>query len=65
MATAEGRYVGRSSGVDPDRLAHAVHLRDVGGCTADQIVAKTCITPTGLYRHMLLRPAAALAAAGP
>lgn len=57
VATAKGRRVGRPSVVDPDKLAYAVHLRESGDTIA-QIVAKTGIARTSLYRHMPPRPAA-------
>jgi len=63
VATAKGRHVGRPSMVDPDRLAYAVHLRDIEGCTLAEIVTKTGIARTSLYRHMPPRPTTALTAA--
>lgn len=42
--------------VDADKLAYAVHLRDAGH-SIGEIVAKTGIARTSLYRH---RPAAQL-----
>lgn len=54
VATASGRRVGRPSVVDPDKLAYAVHLRDTGHTLA-QIVTKTGIAHTSLYRHMPAR----------
>jgi DNA invertase Pin-like site-specific DNA recombinase len=64
VAAAKGRHVGRPSVVDPDRLAYAVHLRDAGHTIAE-IVAKTGITRTTLYRHLPPRPAEPLTAADP
>ena len=64
VAAAQGRRVGRPSVVDPDKLAYAVHLREAGQTIA-QIVVKTGITRTTLYRHLPPRPPAALTAAGP
>lgn len=61
VATAKGRRVGRPSVVDPDKLAYAVHLRDAG-YTIAEIVAKTGIARTSLYRHLPPRPAAQLTA---
>ncbi len=55
VAAAKGRRVGRPSVVDPDKLACAVHLRDAGDTVAD-IVTKTGITRTSLYRHLPPRP---------
>jgi DNA invertase Pin-like site-specific DNA recombinase len=56
VATAKGRRVGRPLSVDPDRLAYAAHLR-AGGHTIAEIVAKTGIPRTSLYRHLPPRPA--------
>ena len=56
VATAKGRRIGRPSVVDADKLAYAVHLRETGHTMA-QIVAKTGITRTTLYRHLPPRPA--------
>ncbi|WP_198395043.1 recombinase family protein [Brevibacterium yomogidense] len=55
VATAKGRRVGRPSVVDPDKLAYAEHLRGLGHTMAE-IVAKTGITRTSLYRHLPPRP---------
>lgn len=55
VATAKGRRVGRPSVVDPDKLAYAMHLRDTGHTIAE-IVTKTGITRTTLYRHLPPRP---------
>ncbi|WP_426120703.1 recombinase family protein [Kocuria sp. LHG3120] len=56
VATAKGRRIGRPSVVDADKLAYAVHLRE-SGHTMAQIVAKTGITRTTLYRQLPPRPA--------
>lgn len=56
VATAKGRRVGRPSVVDPDKLAYAVHLRETGHTIAE-IVTKTGIARTTLYRHLPPRPA--------
>jgi DNA invertase Pin-like site-specific DNA recombinase len=64
VAAAKGRPVGRPSVVDADRLAYATHLRDAGHTIAE-IVAKTGITRTTLYRHLPPRPAEPLTAADP
>ena len=64
VATAKGRRIGRPSVVDADKLAYAVHLRDAGHTLAE-IVAKSGITRTTLYRHLPPRPAALLTAAAP
>ena len=55
VATAKGRRIGRPSVVDPDKLAYAAHLR-ASGHTVAEIVAKTGITRTTLYRHLPPRP---------
>jgi len=59
VATAKGRRVGRPTVVDPDKLAYAVHLRDAGH-SIGEIVAKSGIARTSLYRHLPPRPAAQL-----
>ncbi len=64
VATAKGRRIGRPSVVDPDKLAWAAHLRD-SGATITEIVAKTGITRTTLYRHLPPRPAELITASGP
>jgi DNA invertase Pin-like site-specific DNA recombinase len=64
VAAAKGRQVGRPSVVDADRLAYATHLRDAGHTIAE-IVAKTGITRTTLYRHLPPRSAVSLTAADP
>ncbi len=64
VAAAKGRPVGRPSVVDADRLAYATHLRD-DGHTIAEIVAKTGIPRTTLYRHLPPRPAVPLTAADP
>lgn len=61
VATAKGRRVGRPSVVDPDKLAYAMHLRDTGHTIAE-IVTKTDITRTTLYRHLPPRPTAPVTA---
>ncbi|WP_299039707.1 recombinase family protein [uncultured Pseudokineococcus sp.] len=55
VAAAKGRRIGRPTVVDPDKLAYAVHLRE-GGHTIADIVAKTGIARTSLYRHLPPRP---------
>jgi DNA-binding phage protein len=49
--------------VDPHKLNYAVHLREAGDTIAE-IVAKTGIARTTLYRHLPPRPATSLTAAG-
>lgn len=61
-ATAKGRRIGRPTVVDPDKLTYAAHLRDTGSTIAE-IVTKTGITRTSLYRHLPPRPAAQVTAA--
>jgi len=63
VATAKGRRVGRPVLVDPDKLAYAAHLREQGD-TIVQIVTKTGIARTSLYRHLPPRPAPAVTAGG-
>jgi DNA invertase Pin-like site-specific DNA recombinase len=57
VATAKGRRIGRPSVVDPDKLAYAAHLRDTGHSIAD-LVAKSGIACTSLYRYLLPRASA-------
>jgi DNA invertase Pin-like site-specific DNA recombinase len=63
VATAKGRRVGRPVLVDPTKLGWAVHLRDTGSPIAE-IVKKTGIARTSLYRHLPPRPAPAVRADG-
>jgi DNA invertase Pin-like site-specific DNA recombinase len=56
VATAKGRRVGRPVLVDASKLAYAAHLRE-SGHTVAEIVAKTGIPRTSLYRHLPARPA--------
>jgi len=62
VATAKGRRSGRPTVVDPNKLDYARRLRDEG-FTIAEIVEKTGITRTSLYRHLPPRPAALLTAA--
>jgi len=62
VASRLGRQVGRPSLLDPARLAVAVQLRDRGHTMA-QIVAKTGMTRSSLYRYLPPRPPAPLTAA--
>lgn len=62
VATAKGRRVGRPVVVDAAKLEYAAHLRDTGATVAE-IVTKTGIPRTSLYRHLPARPAVALTAA--
>ena len=63
VATAKGRRVGRPVLVDAAKLDYAAHLRDSGNTIAE-IVAKTGIPRSSLYRHLPPRAAAALTAGG-
>jgi len=63
VATAKGRRVGRPTVVDSDKLAYAAHLRDTENTIA-QIVEKTGITRSSLYRHLPPRSASPVTAAG-
>lgn len=56
VATAKGRRTGRPSVVTESQLAHAAQLRDAG-TTVAEIVAKTGLTRSTLYRHLPPRPA--------
>lgn len=56
VATARGRRIGPPMLVDPARLNYATHLRDIGDTIAE-IVAKTGIARSSLYRHLPPRPA--------
>ena len=62
VASRLGRQVGRPSLLDPAALAFAVQLRDRGHTMA-QIVAKTGMTRSSLYRYLPPRPPAPLTAA--
>lgn len=59
MATAKGRPVGRPSVVNPNQLDYARRLRDEGNTIAE-IVLKTGIARTSLYRHLPARPVASV-----
>ena len=61
VATAKGRRTGRPVLVDPDKLAYAAHLRETGHTIAE-IIAKTGIARTSLYRHLPPRPPETLTA---
>ena len=63
VAAAKGRRVGRPVLVDAAKLEWAAHLRDQGETIA-QIVKKTGIPRTSLYRHLPPRPAQAVRADG-
>jgi DNA invertase Pin-like site-specific DNA recombinase len=51
IAEAKGRRIGRPLVDDADQLDYAQHLRDTGHTLA-QIIAKTGITRSTLYRHL-------------
>ena len=55
VATAKGRCVGRPVLVDSAKLEWAAHLRD-SGSTIAEVVEKTGIPRTSLYRHLPPRP---------
>jgi DNA invertase Pin-like site-specific DNA recombinase len=63
VATAKGRRVGRPVLVDASKLAYAAHLRETGH-TVSEIVAKTGIPRTSLYRHLPPRPVERVTANG-
>jgi len=63
VATAKGRRTGRPVSVDADKLAWAAHLRDCEHTVAE-IVAKTGIARTSLYRHLPPRPPEPVTASG-
>ncbi|QRI79257.1 MULTISPECIES: recombinase family protein [Rhodococcus] len=62
VATAKGRRIGRPSVVSEAQLAYATALRDAGATVAE-IVAKTKLTRSTLYRHLPPRSADPLTAA--
>jgi len=64
VAAAHGRQVGRPSLLHPAVLAYAEHLRDAGDSMA-QIVVKTGMTRSSLYRYPPPRPPVAVTAAQP
>src|SRR5512135_527296 len=63
VAAAKGRRIGRPVLIDPAKLQWAAHLREQGHTIAE-IVAKTGIPRTSLYRHLPPRPAPAVRADG-
>ena len=64
VATAKGRRVGRPVTVDASKLEWAAHLRE-SGSTIAEIVEKTGIPRTSLYRHLPAQPAPGLTADAP
>jgi DNA invertase Pin-like site-specific DNA recombinase len=63
VAAAKGRQVGRPVTVDKAKLEWAQHLREQGD-TIEEIVKKTGIARSSLYRHLPPRPARAVTADG-
>ncbi len=63
VAAAKGRRVGRPVTVDAAKLECATHLRDTGSTMAE-IVEKTGIPRTSLYRHLPARAQQAPTVAG-
>lgn len=62
VATAKGRHIGRPRLATDDQLEYAAHLRDTDHTIAE-IVAKTGLTHSSLYRYLPPRPAPAYTAA--
>ena len=63
VATAKGRRVGRPVLVDAGKLEWAAHLRETGSTIAE-IIEKTGIPRTSLYRHLPPRREPAITADG-
>lgn len=63
VAAATGKRIGRPRVVNPDQLDYAARLRDTGHSIKD-IVAKTGIARTSLYRHLPPREPAPVTASG-
>jgi DNA invertase Pin-like site-specific DNA recombinase len=63
VATAKGRRVGRPVLVDAAKIEWAAHLREQGATIAE-IVEKTGIPRTSLYRYLPPRPATSVTADG-
>jgi DNA invertase Pin-like site-specific DNA recombinase len=57
VAVAKGRQVGRPVTVDAGKLDYARRLRDEDGLTLAEIVERTGLPRTTLYRHLPPRPA--------
>ena len=64
VAVAKGRQVGRPVTVDQGKLDYARRLRDEDGLTVPEIVARTGLTRSTLYRHLPPRPVQTHTAAG-
>ncbi|MDQ2845843.1 MAG: recombinase family protein [Actinomycetota bacterium] len=62
VAAATGKRIGRPSVVNRDQLDYAAHLREAGH-SISEIVAKTGIARTSLYRHLPPREPAAVTVA--
>lgn len=62
VATAKGRRTGRPSVVTESQIAHAIQLRNTGATITD-IVTKTGLTRSTLYRHLPPRPDISVTAA--
>ena len=56
VAVAHGRQVGRPVTVDAGKLDYARRLRDEDGLTLPEIVERTGLTRSTLYRHLPPRP---------
>jgi len=63
VATAKGRRVGRPIMVDAAKLDYAAHLRDAGHTIAE-IVTKTGVPRSSLYRHLPPRASEPVTASG-
>lgn len=64
VATAKGTRTGRPSVVTESQLAHAIQLRETGA-TVTEIVDKTGLTRSTLYRHLPPRTAELVTATAP
>ena len=64
VAVAKGRQVRRPVTVDAGKLDYARRLRDEDGLTVPEIVARTGLTRSTLYRHLPARPVDTHTAAG-
>jgi DNA invertase Pin-like site-specific DNA recombinase len=64
VAAVKGKRIGRSSEVDPAKLASAAHLRDHDNQSISEIVQATGITRSILYRYLPPRPPEPLTAEG-
>lgn len=64
VAVAHGRQVGRPVTVDAGKLDYARRLRDDDGLTVAEIIERTGLTRSTLYRHLPPRPARTFTAVG-